>query len=69
MFLNTPSVLFLDREETGPPCSSAMLVGVPISQPGSPSLANSHKNEELEIHLFLFFLSLGEKKKEKHNTC
>ena len=69
MFLNTPSVLFLDREETGPPCSSAMLMGVPISQPGSPSLASSHQNEEPEIHLFLFFPFTGEKKKEKHNTC
>lgn len=27
---------------------------VPISQPGSMSIANSHQNEEPKIHLFLF---------------
>lgn len=48
------TVLVLDHEESGSPCSSAMLMGVPISQPGSMSIANSHQNEEPKIHLFLF---------------
>ena len=58
------TVLVLDHEESGPPCSSAMLMGVPISQPGSMSVANSHQNEEPKIHLFLFPFTRGGKRKK-----
>lgn len=63
------TVLVLDHEESSPSCSSAMLMGVPISQPGSMSIANSHQNEEPKIHLFLFPFTRVGGKKENHNTC
>lgn len=70
MFLNTPlnaSVLFLDHEESGSPCSLAMLIGFPIFQPGSVSLGNAHQNAEPKIHLVPLFLSLLFHKEEKRN--